>query len=102
MNNYDIYSGHDITGNKIPNLIISNWTGGAHCCHYLQIFELGNAFKHLVTVDALSSDIRLVDLDKDGFPEIEFHDGAIDYLFASYAGSPGSVLEKILNQFPNP
>lgn len=98
LNNLDIYSGHDITGNKIPNLIISNWTGGAHCCHYLQIFELGNAFKHLVTVDAQSSDIRLVDLDKDDYPEIEFHDGAIDYLFASYAGSPGGRVVLKFNQ----
>lgn len=98
LNNHDIYSGHDITGNKIPNLIISNWTGGAHCCHSLQIFELGNTFKHLVTVDAQSSDIRLVDLDNDGYPEIEFHDGAIDYLFASYAGSPGGRVVLKFNQ----
>lgn len=85
----DIFSGHDITGNGIANLVISNWTGGAHCCHFLHIFELGKNLKKLVTVEALSSSIRLVDLDHDGYPEIEFWDGAIDEQFACFAGSPG-------------
>lgn len=85
----NLYSGHDITGKGIPNLIISNWTGGAHCCHFLHIFELGRKFRKLITVEANSSSIRLVDLDHDGFPEVEFWDGAIDYQFASFAGSPG-------------
>ncbi len=85
----DIFSGSDITGNGRTNLVISNWTGGAHCCHFLYIFELGQSFKKLVSVEALSSSIRLVDLDHDGYPEIEFWDGAIDEQFACYACSPG-------------
>jgi len=85
----DLYSGRDITGRGVPNLVISNWTGGAHCCHFLHIFELGKQFKKVVTVEAQSSSIQLVDLDFDGFPEIEFWDGTIDYQFASFAGSPG-------------
>lgn len=85
----DLYSGHDITGNGFPNLVVSNWTGGAHCCHFLHIFELGKKLKKLVSVEANSSSVRLVDLDRDGFPEIEFWDGAIDYQFACFAGSPG-------------
>ncbi len=85
----DIYSGHDITGKGVANLVISNWTGGAHCCHFLHIFELGNNLKKLVTVEALSSSIRLVDLDHDGNLEIEFWDGAIDEKFACFARSPG-------------
>lgn len=31
LNPKDIYSGKNITGNRIVNLLISNWTGGAHC-----------------------------------------------------------------------
>ena len=85
----DRFSGRDITGNGSPNLVVSNWTGGAHCCHFLQIFELGKDLKKLVAVEANSSSVLLVDLDHDGFPEIEFWDGAIDYQFASFAGSPG-------------
>lgn len=85
----DLYSGRDITGNGSPHLIISNWTGGAHCCHFVHIFELGKKFKKLITVQANSSSVRFVDLDHDGFPEIEFLDGAIDYKFACFADSPG-------------
>lgn len=85
----DVFSGNDITGNGITNLVISNWTGGAHCCHFLNIFELGKKFKKLVTIEALSSSIQLIDLDHDGYPEIEFWDGSIDYQFACFAGSPG-------------
>ena len=83
------YIYRNITGNGIPNLIITNWTGGMHCCNFLTIFELGKQFKKIVTVEANSSSISLIDLDLDGFPEIEFWDGAIDYQFASFAGSPG-------------
>ena len=97
----DLYSGRDITGKGIPNLVISNWTGGAHCCHFLHIFELGKNLKKLVTVEANSSSIRLIDLDNDGFPEVEFLDGSIDYLFASFAKSPGGrvVLKFKNNQY---
>lgn len=85
----DLFSGRDITGNGSPNLVISNWTGGAHCCHFIHIFELGKKFKKLATIQANSSSVRFVDLDHDGFPELEFLDGAIDYRFACFAGSPG-------------
>lgn len=90
LNGKDPYSGRDITGNSMPNLLISNWTGGAHCCNFLHIFELGRKLRKIATVEANSASIRLVDLDRDGIPEIEFLDGAIDYLFASYAFSPAA------------
>ncbi len=89
---------HDLTGKGIPNLIVSNWTGGAHCCNFLHIFELGKKFRKVATVAAGSSGIRFIDLDHDGFPEIEFWDGAIDYQFASFAFSPaGRVVLKFKN-----
>lgn len=84
----DNFSGTDLTGKKIPNLVVSKWTGGAHCCHFLYIFEMGNTLRLITKVEAGSSGIKLIDLDGDKMPEIEFYDGAIDYLFASFAGSP--------------
>lgn len=85
----DVYSGRNITGNGVTNLVVSNWTGGAHCCHFLSIFEIGKDLKRLVTVEGRSASIRLVDLDDDSYPEIEFWDGAIDENFTSYSMSPG-------------
>lgn len=88
LKNSDIYSGKDLTGRKVPNLIISKWTGGAHCCNYLSIYEMGkNKFKKLTTVDGGSYGFRIFDLNKDMIPEIEFWDWPIDYLFSSFAGS---------------
>ncbi|PIR21671.1 MAG: hypothetical protein COV44_11900 [Deltaproteobacteria bacterium CG11_big_fil_rev_8_21_14_0_20_45_16] len=83
----DPYSGKDITGNQEPDLVITKRTGGAHCCQFLYVFEIGKSFRHLLTVDAQSSDIYLKDLDGDKVPEIEFWDGSIDYRFASFASS---------------
>ncbi len=87
LNGHDPHSGKDLTGKKNPNLVISHWTGGAHCCNYLSIYELGSTFRKLATVDGGSYGFRLVDLDNDKFPEIEFWDWPIDYLFSSFAGS---------------
>ena len=34
--------GKNITGNGIPNLVISEFSGGAHCCFETVVFELGS------------------------------------------------------------
>jgi hypothetical protein len=44
--------GMDVTGDGQPNLVISEWLGGANCCLTLHIFELGPTFKKLGTIDA--------------------------------------------------
>lgn len=91
----DVYSGKNVTGNGIVNLLVSKWTGGAHCCNFLYIFELGDTFRHVETVAANSNIILLRNLDSDSIKEIEFWDGAIDYQFASFAFSPsGRVVLK--------
>lgn len=93
--NIEDLSGADFTGDGTPNLLISKWTGGAHCCNFLYIFELGENFKKIVTVKSDSYNITLSDLDQDNIPEIQFWEGAIDYLFASFAhSSPGRVVLK--------
>jgi hypothetical protein len=91
----DSYSGLDINGNNIPDLVISKWTGGAHCCNFLYVFELGETFRQIVAIDGGSYGFTLADLNHDRIPEIEFSDGVIDYVFACFAGSPpGRVILK--------
>ncbi len=91
----DRFSGTDINGNGIPDLVITRFTAGAHCCFYMYIFEMGENFHKIAEVEGGSYYINLIDLDGDKIPEIEFYDGAIDYQFASFAGSPpGRVVLK--------
>jgi hypothetical protein len=98
LNGKDIYSGRSLNNNGIPNLVISHWTGGSHCCHFLYVFELGKDFKIIGKIDVGSSDIKLKDIDHDNIPEIIFWDGSIDYQFASFASSPkGKVILKFQN-----
>ncbi len=98
LNGKDIYSGRSLNNNGIPNLVISHWTGGSHCCHFLYIFELGIDFKVIGKIDVGSSDIKLKDIDHDNIPEIVFWDSSIDYQFASFASSPkGKVILKFQN-----
>jgi len=43
--------GMDITGDRQPDLVISEWTGGTNCCLVLHIFEIGPTFRILGTID---------------------------------------------------
>lgn len=81
--------GTDITGNGQPNLVISSWTGGAHCCFSFLIFELGDTFRHLATIDTKDSDLAHFE-DRDGDANLEFvlWDFAFAYWNASFAASP--------------
>jgi hypothetical protein len=44
--------GKDITGDGQPDLVISEWKGGANCCLVLHPFEIGKGFRKIATVDA--------------------------------------------------
>lgn len=81
--------GTDITGAGKPNVIVSDWSGGAHCCFTLRVFELGEEFKEIAKIDAGHSDgAKFVDLDHDGFYEFEGNDWAFAYWRASFMYSP--------------
>lgn len=80
------------------NLILSKWTGGAHCCFSLQIFDLENGPKKIADVEGGSSAPVLKDLDGDGFPEIEVMDDFLAYRFSSFATTAiGRVVLKYKN-----
>ncbi len=93
----DKFSGKNITGNKIPNLVITNFVGGLNCCVYSHIFELGERFRKIITLYTKKG-IELVDLDLDKVMEIELEEEPIYGVFASIAGSPaGRVVLKYIN-----
>ena len=48
--------GADITGERVPDLVISEWSGGANCCLTIHIFEIGPTFKKIGTIDTQFGD----------------------------------------------
>ena len=49
--------GADITGDGNPNLVVSEWTGGTHCCFHLHVFEIGESFRYIQTIRAGHSEL---------------------------------------------
>ncbi|HON38720.1 conserved hypothetical protein [anaerobic digester metagenome] len=69
--NYLLLMGTDVTGNGQPELVISEWSLGAHCCYTFHLFEIGDRFRHIQSIDAGSSEsARFLNLD--GLPGLEF------------------------------
>ncbi len=84
-----ITMGADITGDGIPNLVISEWTGGGHCCYFFHVFELGEDFRHIQTIDAGHSDLAdFRDVNGDRALEFPLFDWTFAYWRTSFAGSP--------------
>lgn len=52
--------GDDFTGEGIPELLISEYSGGGHCCYTFHLFRLGERFSHI-------QDIPLLDADESAF-----------------------------------
>lgn len=80
--------GTDITGNGIPNLIVSEYTGGAHCCGIDYVFELGETFRLVDIIPTTHSGGKFQDLDGDGIAEFLFNDWHFAYWSTPFAGSP--------------
>ncbi|MGE5625032.1 MAG: hypothetical protein ACM3ZT_05740 [Bacillota bacterium] len=82
--------GMDFTGEGQPELLISEWSGGAHCCYTFHLFRLGQDFRKVQS-------IPLRDADESAFVRREGHKGLVlvstDYSAFAYfpfdfAGSP--------------
>lgn len=82
--------GADITGNGIPNLILEEYSGGAHCCLTYYIFELDpqDGLRPIATIYGWHSGVRFEDLDGDGRVECILNDWTFEYWNTDYASSP--------------
>lgn len=80
--------GHDVTGDGNPNVAICEWTGGAHCCFNVFLFEIGDRFRHVATIYGKDSIPRFDDIDGDSVSEVIIHDWTYAYWPQSFAGSP--------------
>lgn len=48
--------GSDITGNGKPELLVLNYSGGAHCCTTFDLYELGESIRKVATINAGDGD----------------------------------------------
>ena len=79
--------GADLTGRGQPDVVIAEYSGGAHCCSTYRIFELGDTFHEVAALAAAHGEVEFIDLDGDGVPEVKIQDWSYAYVFASFAGS---------------
>lgn len=86
-----IVNGADITGRGHPDMVASEWTGGAHCCRADYVFELEPAFRLLAELDSADDDTAHF-ADPDGNHRYYFFtsDWTFAYWPGSFAGSPSA------------
>jgi hypothetical protein len=85
--------GTDITGLRKPNLILGEWTGGAHCCFIFHVFELSIPVREIASIDAEDSDYaHFEDLDHDGIYEFVGWDYTFAYWRAAFLQSPAPAI----------
>ncbi len=87
--NYLLLMGTDVTGNGQPDLVISEWSPGSHCCHTFHLFEIGDSFHSIQSIDAGSSEsARFLDLDGSPGLELVMDDWTFAYGPGDLADSP--------------
>ncbi|WP_194285318.1 superinfection immunity protein [Gluconobacter aidae] len=90
---------HLDTSSSFPQVMVSAYTGGAHCCSLTSIFDLrpdgssGKSWQHL-ELGAMDGDGEpdVVDIAGNGQQEILTSDQSFLYAFASHAGSEAPVV----------
>lgn len=80
----------DVTGDRRAELMVTTYSGGAHCCTATSIYSVVDtaAPKTLLSVDTGDCTGELVDLDGNGVPEFRTCDPSFGYAFCSFAFSP--------------
>ncbi len=109
-----LYTGHvslkDLDGDRLSEVIVSSYSGGAHCCTNLKIYSWrGDRFTETQTGLLDGDGGMFQDLNGDGRQEFLTSDNSFLYAFSSYAGSfpPSTIyefrngkLEEVTRQYP--
>ncbi|MDQ2861541.1 MAG: hypothetical protein M3T55_12630 [Pseudomonadota bacterium] len=77
------------SSSAIPQVVMTSFSGGAHCCLDIKLADFVNGAWRLLTVYELDTDqIDFPkDIDSDGFIDFVLQDDRFNYVFASHAGS---------------
>src|SRR5579859_2193833 len=87
--------GDDITGEGVPELLISEWSGGNHCCYTFHLFRLADGFRKIQSIPLFDADesafVRRTGVSGLVLDSADY--SAFAYFPAGFAGSPaGRVL----------
>jgi len=79
----------DLDADREPEVVLDVYTGGAHCCTESLIYRYVPATRsYRRSVHGWgNAGYRIVDLDRDGRPELQTADDRFAYAFTSFAGS---------------
>jgi hypothetical protein len=86
--NIDPGSGSDIDKDGQPDLIVSEWSGGAHCCYSTSVYSVGSEARSILSADTGNCMGSFEDLDGDGKLEFTTCDDRWAYAHCSFAASP--------------
>jgi hypothetical protein len=91
-------SGSDINRDGRPDLIMSAWSGGAHCCYSNGVYSVGEDVKAVLVVETGNCSGMFEDLDGDGTREFITCDDQWAYAYCSFADSP---LPRVIYSYNN-
>jgi hypothetical protein len=78
----------NVTGDRVPEIVISSYSGGAHCCSQNYIIGLTDPLHFYLNLDTGDNGIEFKDLNHDGKMEIETYEDVFAYWHTSFAASP--------------
>jgi hypothetical protein len=82
-------SGTDITGDSQPEIVVSTWSGGAHCCYATAVYSIGSEVRTVLNIETGNCGPgEFMDLDGDRRLEIVTCDDRWGYVYCTFAESP--------------
>jgi hypothetical protein len=86
-------NGSDINGDSVPEVVVMEDTGGAHCCTSWRIFHAGQTVEQIYEFSNGHTDFfPFVDMTHDGKLALRVYDWTFAYWKTSFASSPAIVL----------
>jgi hypothetical protein len=88
----DTRSGQDINGDNLPEIIVSQYSGGAHCCSATTVYSLSPEPKKILDVQTGNCEGDFQDLDHDGKLEFVTCEDTWAYEKCAFAFSPMPIV----------